>query len=75
MPVTSWPSSETLPQSASSRPVTQIEQCRLARAVGADDRDELMLGHVEVDRIHGGKSTEAAREGADARSMLLMPCP
>src|SRR5690606_12781028 len=42
-----------------------VDERRLARAVGADEREDLARAHVERDVAEGGDVTEAARDALD----------
>lgn len=49
------------------QPGDEIEQRRLAGAIGADDADELALGEIEVDRVDRGEAAEAPRQPAQGQ--------
>ena len=36
-------------------PATQVQQRRLAAAAGPDDGEELPVGHLQVEVLHGGE--------------------
>ena len=48
----------------------QLDQRRLARAVGAQQRVDLALAKVEVNFVHGQRPAEALRHAAEAQDGL-----
>jgi hypothetical protein len=48
----------------------QIEQRRLAGAIGADQRDDLIGMHREADIAHRGEALEVAADGVQRQELL-----
>jgi len=64
-PVSSSPLKRTCPELGVVRPGDEVEQRRLARAVGADDRADLVLVDVDVEVVDRLESVEGDAQPLD----------
>jgi hypothetical protein len=52
-----------------------LDECRLARAVVAQQRDDLALVHVEADIVYGGQAAEALDHVLELKDRLAHDAP